>query len=110
VDATGKANEYELKHLLRYSAVDDRGAILVEAQDITMVRAYRFDPNNLLAMGDEERKLRQTVILSSAQQLLRQLSAAMRRHAAPPTPAPDSEAPATAVEPRRPGEVAPAVP
>ena len=79
VDATGKANEYELKHLLRYSAIDNTGKVLIEAQDISTVRAYKFDPNTILAKGDEEQKLRKAMVLSSAQQLLRQLTAAMHR-------------------------------
>ena len=82
VDATGKANEYELKHRLRYSAVDSKGEPLVLDQEISTVRAYQFDPNSILAKGDEERKLRKDIILRSAQQMLRQLSAAMKTHAA----------------------------
>lgn len=82
VDATGKANEYELKHRLRYSAVDSKGEPLALDQEISTVRAYQFDPNSILAKGDEERKLRKDIILRSAQQMLRQLSAAMKTHAA----------------------------
>lgn len=85
VDATGKANEYELKHLLKYSATDSKGKVLIDAQEISTTRAYTFDPNSILAKGDEEQQLRKSMILSSAQQLLRQLSAAMRRHAAQQT-------------------------
>lgn len=81
VDASGKANEYELKHLLRYTAVDKNDKVVVRAQDITTARAYKFDPNSLLAKGDEEQKLRKTIILSSAQQMLRQLTAALRQNA-----------------------------
>ncbi len=78
VNASGKANEYELKHQLRYSVSDREGVFVVPVQDISTTRAYTFDPNNLLATGDEEQKLRKSIIVSSAQQLLRQLSAAMR--------------------------------
>ena len=100
VDATGKANEYELKHLLRYAAIDSKGEALVLDQDITTVRAYQFDPNSILAKGDEEQKLRKAIILSSAQQMLRQLSAAMRRHAAQQTDVDKVEAkPATSESP-----------
>ena len=38
VDAAGKANEYELKHLLRYTAIDNKGQVVVEAQDIFRFR------------------------------------------------------------------------
>ena len=82
VDASGKANEYELKHLLRYTATDRKGVPVVQEQDISTTRAYRFDPNSLLAKGDEEQKLRKDIIRSSAQQMLRQLSAAMRHQVA----------------------------
>jgi len=85
VDASGKANEYELKHRLHYSAIDNNGEPLVLDQEISTVRAYHFDPNIVLAKGDEERKLRKDIILRSAQQLLRQLSAAMKTHAAEKT-------------------------
>lgn len=104
VDAAGKANEYELKHLLRYTAIDKEGHEIVRAQDISTVRAYKFDPNSLLAKGDEEKQLRKTIILSSAQQLLRQLTAAMRQQdtrndtsveTAPATTTPVENTPAT---------------
>ena len=70
VDASGKANEYELKHQLRYSVSNRDGVFVVPAQDIITTRAYTFDPNNLLAKGDEEQKLRKTIVASSALQLL----------------------------------------
>ena len=82
VDANGKANEYELKHLLRYTATDRQGAPVLREQDISTTRTYRFDPNSLLAKGDEEQTLRKDIIRSSAQQMLRQLSAAMHHQAA----------------------------
>ena len=97
VDASGKANEYELKHRLHYSAIDNNGEPLVLDQEISTVRAYQFDPNSILAKGDEEKKLRKDIILRSAQQLLRQLSAAMKMHAAGKTKEMKQEA--SSVEP-----------
>lgn len=94
VDSSGKANEYELKHLLRYSATDRENVVMVPGQEISTVRTYTFDPNNLLAKGDEEAKLRKTIIERSAQQMLRQLSAAMRHQAGQPQAQPKVE-PAT---------------
>ncbi len=75
VDRNGQANAYELDYRLSYSLRAPDGHLLAPARSISLVREYTFDPNNVLAKGNEEEQLRQDMIGFAVRQMLRQLQA-----------------------------------
>ncbi len=58
VQATGKAQEYELYQILEFSVRDTAGRELLSPQRLEMTRDYLFDPNDVLGKASEEETLR----------------------------------------------------
>jgi len=79
VNSSGQVNEYELTYHLNFElrGGEGKGKPLVPAQTITMVRDYTFDPNNVLAKGNEEAQLRQDMIGFAVRQMLRRIDSAL---------------------------------
>ena len=73
VDSRGKANEYELTYTLGFALRDPGGKPLLEPQTISVVRAYNFDPDNALAMSNEEARVKQGMVDSAVAQMLRRI-------------------------------------
>lgn len=73
VNRAGQVNEYELTYYLRFELQDPKGRVLVPAQTISLVRDYIFDPNNVLAKGNEQAQLRQEMIDFAVRQMLRRI-------------------------------------
>jgi len=81
VNSAGQVNEYELSYHLNFELRSPEGQgkakVLVPAQTITMVRDYTFDPNSVLAKGNEEAQLRQDMIGFAVRQMLRRIDSAL---------------------------------
>lgn len=83
VDAAGRAAEYELVLRLVFSLRDQAdGRMLADNQRISVVRDFAFDPDNVLAKGDEEAMLRSEMYRFAVAQMMRQLQSLTRRPAA----------------------------
>ena len=75
VNSLGQANEYELAYTLGFHLDDPNGANRVVAQSIKLRRQYRFDPDLILAKGDEEARLVREMRQDAVHQMLRRLKA-----------------------------------
>ncbi len=73
VNRQGRANAYELDYRLRYTLKTPDGHRLTPPRSVSLQREYTFDPNNVLATGNEEGVLRQDMIGLAVRQMLRQL-------------------------------------
>ena len=76
VNRTGLANAYELDYRLTYMLKAPDGRVLIAPRRISLLREYTFDPNNVLAKGNEEDALRRDMIGFAVRQMLRQLQTA----------------------------------
>ena len=76
-DSSGRASEYEISYQLGFRVTDSKGIALVQDQTITTRREYRFDPSNVLATGDEVEQLKQDMLRSAVQQMLRRINATL---------------------------------
>ncbi len=74
VDSQGRAQEYELKYTLGYRLDSSDGKPLLDARNLTVFRQYRFDPDAVLAKGEEERRLQEEMRRAAVGRLLRQLT------------------------------------
>lgn len=97
VDSAGRANEYELRYQVSFTLEDADGQPLLQNQNITVNRTYRFNPDNALAMDDEEARLKRLLAEEAALQMMRRITFQMRNRTA--EPAPQAEEPAPAFEP-----------
>lgn len=75
VDSGGRVSEYELQYTLVFSVRDHGGEILIPQDSILQQRDYRFDEAEVLAKGDEERRLFDFMRRMSIQALMRRLHA-----------------------------------
>ena len=75
VNSLGQANEYELAYTLGFRLDDPNGTNRVVAQSIKLRRQYRFDPDLILAKGDEEARLVREMRQDAVHQMLRRLKA-----------------------------------
>lgn len=83
VDPEGRAAEYELVLALVFSLRDQAGGrVLADNQRVSVVRDFGFDPDNVLAKGDEEAMLRSEMYRFAVAQMMRQLQSLARRPAA----------------------------
>lgn len=79
VDASGKANEYELSYIVQFHIVSAQGEPLTDTQRILQVRDLFFDATNVLAKSDEENQLKAEMVEAAAAQILRQLVTVAQR-------------------------------
>lgn len=77
-DKSGRASEYEISYLLSFKVEDITGMELVSEQQVSTRREHRFDPANVLATGGEVEQLKQDMVRSSVQQMLRQINTGLR--------------------------------
>ena len=77
-DSSGRASEYEVSYLLRYTLVDSKGVTLVSEQQIKATREYRYDSSNVLATGSEVGHLKKEMTRFGVQQMLYRISASLR--------------------------------
>ncbi|MDZ7804134.1 LPS assembly lipoprotein LptE [Thiohalophilus sp.] len=94
VDSAGRPNEYELRYQVSFTLEDAGGQPLLQNQTVTVSRAYQFNPDNALAMDDEEQRLERLLAEEAALQMLRRITFQLRNRAAQPAPAAEEAAPA----------------
>jgi LPS-assembly lipoprotein len=83
VDSAGRASEYELSLRLDYSLSTPEGEPLAQRDTVTLLRDYRFDPDNVLASGSQESTLQNEMRRYAVRQILRRLqSIDLRAHPA----------------------------
>ncbi len=73
VDLGGKVSEYELQYELVFSVRDAAGEVLIDNEQTTQRRDYRFDDTEVLASGEEERKLFDFMRGTAIQAMMRRL-------------------------------------
>lgn len=78
VNTVGQPNEYELKYSLSYQLEDGQGRALLASREISLLRTYRYDPNNILSVEEEAQRIKLEMARSAVNQMLRQISAGMR--------------------------------
>ena len=78
INAAGQPNEYELKYTLAYQLDDGKGRPLLAAKTLSQLRTYRYDPNNILSIEEEEFRIKREMARAAVNQMLRQISAGMR--------------------------------
>jgi len=98
VDSVGRPNEYELRYQVDFTLQDATGQQLLSGQNVSVNRAYQFNPDNALAMDDEEERLRKVLAEDAALQILRRVTFQLRNRPAvlpaadeAPTPNPGQE-------------------
>lgn len=77
VNRMGQANEYELTYYLRFEVHDAKGRVVVPAQTISLMRDYTFDPNSVLAKGNEEADLRGDMIRFAVREMFQRIDSAL---------------------------------
>lgn len=78
VDSAGRPNEYELRYQVGFALEDAGGRQLLRNQTASADRAYQFNPDNILAMDDEEARLKRILAEEIAQQMLRRITFQLR--------------------------------
>ncbi len=78
INTVGQPNEYELTYRLSYRLEDGQGKELLAAKTISLLRTYRYDPNNILSIEEEEFRIKREMARAGVNQMLRQISAGMR--------------------------------
>lgn len=79
INSAGQPNEYELKYSLSYRLEDGQGRELLPTRNISLLRTYRYDPNNILSVEEEKQRIKREMARSAVNQMLRQISAGMRQ-------------------------------
>ncbi|TDY01066.1 LPS-assembly lipoprotein LptE [Thiohalophilus thiocyanatoxydans] len=91
VDSAGRPNEYQLTYKVAFELFDADGEPLMESQSVSVNRAYQFNPDNSLAMADEEERLEQILAEEAAVQMLRRITFQLRQSAKTPSPSTPAE-------------------
>ena len=78
VNTLGQPNEYELKYSLSYQLEDGQGRALLVPREISLLRTYRYDPDNILSVEEEAQRIKRQMARAAVNQMLRQISAGMR--------------------------------
>lgn len=73
VDRGGKISEYELLYTLEFKVMDKDGVERLPLQEITQQRTYSFSEQDVLAKGDEQARLFETMRLQAVRALVRRL-------------------------------------
>lgn len=87
VDSAGRASEYELSLRVVFSLSGSDGEMLARQDEVSLLRDYRFDPDNVLASGDQEAILQTEMRRYAVRQILNRLQRIAR------SPHPAAEAP-----------------
>lgn len=75
VGSDAKVREFELETWVVYQVTDENGELIGEKQRVEARRDYQFDRNQILAMDEQERVLREDLNKQMVQSILRRLSA-----------------------------------
>ncbi|VAX11881.1 hypothetical protein MNBD_GAMMA24-2326 [hydrothermal vent metagenome] len=100
VNTLGQPNEYELKYSLSYQLEDGRGRALLVPREISLLRTYRYDPDNILSVEEEAQRIKLEMARSAVNQMLRQISAGMRHRLKAPKAGTPGSVMAPVVEPQ----------
>lgn len=82
VDSAGRPREYELSLQVAFSLLDPDGKTLLSNQSLVERRSFQFNPANILAMEDEEIRLRKILAEQAALQIQRRVSFQLRNRPA----------------------------
>jgi len=74
VDSAGRPTEYELQYSLDFAMQDAGGNDLLNDQTIQQYRAYRFDPDNVLAKSDEEARIKKDMLRQAVSQMIQRIT------------------------------------
>jgi len=75
IGSDGKAREFMLLYEVDYQLKGIDGKPVHDQQKVSLQRSYLFDPNDVLAAGQEEATLRREMVRDMADLILRRLSA-----------------------------------
>ena len=75
VGSDAKVREYEMETWVVYQIADENGQLIRDKQRVEGRRDYQFDRNQILAMDEQERVLRDDLNKQMVQSILRRLSA-----------------------------------
>jgi len=75
VGSNAQVREFELDAWVTFKVTDDKGNELSDVQRVEASRDYQFDRNQILAMDEQERVLREDLNKQMVQSILRRLSA-----------------------------------
>ncbi len=75
IGSDGKAREFMLLYEVDYQLRSADGKPVHELQRVRLQRSYLYDPNDVLAAGQEEATLRREMVRDMASLILRRLSA-----------------------------------
>jgi len=79
VDASGRANEYELTYQFSMRVLDGKGKVLVNERAINLNRNYLYDINSALAKSDEEASIKLQMIALAVRQSMRRIGIKLRQ-------------------------------
>jgi LPS-assembly lipoprotein len=77
VGSDGYVSEYLLRYEASFKFVGADGKELVKPQTVRLLRAYSFDPSNVLAKEREAAELRNAMRRDAVQQIMRRLSSSL---------------------------------
>jgi LPS-assembly lipoprotein len=75
VGSDAKVREFELEAWVQFQVTDDKGQPMSEVQRVEARRDYQFDRDQVLAMDEQERVLREALNKQLVNSILRRLSA-----------------------------------
>ncbi len=78
VDAATKASAYKLDVIVGFEVTDVKGKVLLPNQQIRQTREYNIDPNNALASGDQENRLKLEMTNFIVNQMLTRISIVLK--------------------------------
>ncbi len=78
VDAATKASAYKLDVIVGFKVTDVKGKVLLPNQQIRQTREYNIDPNNALASGDQENRLKLEMTNFIVNQMLTRISIVLK--------------------------------
>jgi len=79
VGSTGKASEYELFNEVSFQLTDRSGKMLIEQQNLRMIRDLVFDENQLLGKVSEAEQLHAQMRRSLARQIFTRINTELQR-------------------------------
>jgi LPS-assembly lipoprotein len=74
VDSAGRPNEFDLRYQVAFKVQDAAGKSLLNNQTVKANRSFRFNPTNILAMDEEEARLKKILAEEIALQIQRRVT------------------------------------
>lgn len=81
VDTQGRAAEYELSLRVTFSLHEAGGKLVADHEQVSVIRDFTFDPDNVLSKDEEEAKLRSEMNRYAVSQIVRRVEALAREPA-----------------------------